>query len=451
MTWPTIFELDSGESIDIKLGDETFTIALHSVRHFWEPDYWIKNNTAHRTIKSADVAVSVNGEKLTLQHRPYEMPVTIGALKLYVETTRLWATECAIVPIADVKKDVRFSAQLADRLWGPVALRFPILTYRWRAASYNNTWSSLVPYNLLYYHRGDDFGAIPDHLEVVAILDGTVTTTPGSTAKGSNVVSIAGDEQADKHTLSVRYAHMNIETIDPLLQPGTHVKAGQVIGKTGCTWEGWHSQWADPHLHISFQLDGVTISPYPFLVEAYLRDYSDSLMAVAGGYHFTDLESPVVLDGTRTVVRDSSEQVHYTWHLHTGEICQGSIAHIRYLLPGQYAEELVVQTSSGYEDRDYAHVRVYEKKQTHQDELAYGWVYAYPVRGIAPGTSVLFWNRLLHMHKPVLVDFGDSTPKAEIDEETTHTYAQPGIFTVSLYGQGMDAAAVMAKIQVVVG
>jgi hypothetical protein len=36
-----------------------------------------------------------------------------------------------------------------------------------------------VPYNKLYYHRGEDYGAIPDRLDVVAPFEGTVIATPG--------------------------------------------------------------------------------------------------------------------------------------------------------------------------------------------------------------------------------------------------------------------------------
>ena len=45
-------------------------------------------------------------------------------------------------------------------------------------AVYNNTWSGLVPFNLLYYHRGEDYGAIPDLLEVVSSIDGKIVSTP---------------------------------------------------------------------------------------------------------------------------------------------------------------------------------------------------------------------------------------------------------------------------------
>src|SRR3546814_16843238 len=78
----------------------------------------------------------------------------------------------------DVEKDVRLSICLEGESWGPESLKFPILDYRWRASAYNNTWSSLVPYNKLYYHRGEDYGAIPDKLDIIAPLDGEIMDTP---------------------------------------------------------------------------------------------------------------------------------------------------------------------------------------------------------------------------------------------------------------------------------
>src|SRR3546814_19952750 len=84
--------------------------------------------------------------RATLVQRPYESPVAINGLRVYVESTRDWAQNAEYAMMEDVEKDVRLSICLEGESWGPESLKFPILDYRWRASAYNNTWSSLVPY-----------------------------------------------------------------------------------------------------------------------------------------------------------------------------------------------------------------------------------------------------------------------------------------------------------------
>ncbi|MGC9350261.1 MAG: hypothetical protein ACP5JG_19120, partial [Anaerolineae bacterium] len=193
MGWPLLVELDQGETVRFDLLGETHTVKLHDVIHRWQPDYWVEENPSHRTLQEAEIYLDLDGLRVHLTHRPYQMPIRMGSLHLYVETTHRWATECTYASLP-VEKAVRLSIQDADAPWSPVPLRFPIRGYRWLANSYNNSWSALVPYNKLYYHRGEDFGAIPDELPVVAILGGTVTASTVPNAEGSNGISIRSPE-----------------------------------------------------------------------------------------------------------------------------------------------------------------------------------------------------------------------------------------------------------------
>jgi hypothetical protein len=60
-------------------------------------------------LRKAHIILTVNGIKVNLKHRPYEMPVTVGDVRLYVETTRFWATGFTIAPLPTAEKDVRLS------------------------------------------------------------------------------------------------------------------------------------------------------------------------------------------------------------------------------------------------------------------------------------------------------------------------------------------------------
>ncbi|MBN2003708.1 MAG: PKD domain-containing protein [Anaerolineae bacterium] len=439
--WPSRFALDVAETGEVYVAGQVHKVTLHAAEHVWEPDYWIAGNAAHRTLREARVMVTVDGVEATLRLRPYQAPVEVGGLRLYIESTCAWDSEVTAGAEAPAK-DVTFSAVSAGQSWGPDDLRFPIRDYRWRGATYNNTWSALAPYNSLYYCQGEDFGAIPDRLDVVAMRDGVVVASPLPSAKDSNLIAIsAGD-------FVMRYAHINIETLSPRLTVGARVQAGQVLGKTGCTWQGRRSQWADPHLHVSFVLADQLRSPYPFLVEAYLRDYPDAVLPVAGGYTFTTVGQSVTLDASCTVVRPGDAATAYIWRLHDGQTLTGQTVEVAYDAPGQYAVELTVKTEAGAVDCDFAHVRVYDPRAARPKSL--GWIYSWPLRGVHPGTPVLFWNRLLQTYGPVTIDFGDGWPGSTIENDAWYTYRAPGIYTVTVCGYGTTGEPVMSKLRVVV-
>ena len=122
---------------------------------------------------------------------------------------------------------------------------------------------------------------------------------------------------------------------------------------------------------------------------------------------------------------------------------------MQYDRPGLYAEELIVTTQSGGEDRDYAHVRVYDPAG--DGAVGCGFFYHTPVRGLRPGTPVLFWNRLQqNIAPPVTIDFGDGTPAQPVERECTHTFHAAGIYTCTLSARGLSGETVTLKMRVVI-
>ena len=459
--WPLTFELDVGQSIEVapvgSAGPVKRTIRLVSVDHEWEPDYYVRSNKEHRTIRSATVKVEVGGRAATVLCQPYQSPVDVGGLRLYAEVTRLWAARADLGRVHGVAHDVRLSCVAAGEPWGP-PMRFPIRNYRWRSSTYNNTWRSLVPYNRLYYHAGDDFGVVPDRLDVVAPFDGRVVGSPLPRGDGrSNGVSI----RAAGGPLVARLAHMNIETIDPRLVVGAEVRAGQTLGKTGNTWAGRRAQYNDPHLHVGFAVpgagaagdkggeEGTAVSTFPYLAEAYFRDYPDSVAAIAGGYVFTVPGEEIALDGGRSLARPGRRVASHRWELSDGRTIDAPTCRVRYGRPGLYSETLVVRGDDGSEDRDFLQVRVYVPDKPAQP-LAFGWLHHAPVRGVRPGTEVTFLNRLIGAVGGVRIDFGDGTPPQAIRAEAKHAYAKPGLYTVALESKGPGDAPVTVKGKVVV-
>jgi len=428
--WPTYFEMDRGGDAFEVAGR---FVSLLSVEEEWEPDRWCADNPGGRTLAAARVTVDVSGESATLLFRAHEPPRTVNGLRLYVEGVAGPAAG-GLAPLTGLAGDVRLSVVPEGVAWGPADLRHPMPGHRRAASSYANAWGALVPYNALYYHRGEDFGAIPDRLEVVSPWDGTVTRSPLPGGDG------ASNGLAVEHAcgMAVRFGHMNVEQIPGHLTAGTHVAAGEAVGRSGCTWDGRRSQTHDPHLHVGFHVAGTTVSPYPFLAEAYLREHADEegALAVAGGYRFALPGETLALDATRSLPAPGRRIVGCRWRLSDGRTADAPTAQVRYDRPGLYSEELTVIADDGSEARDFAQVRVWGSAGD-APKPAFGWVYSSPERGARPGEPVLLWNRLIGTTGPVTLDPGDgSPPRIVTDAMVTHAYPAPGLYTASLCARG---------------
>lgn len=448
--WPLVFELSYGDEFEIErtFGGKTVKrkLRLVSAEESWEADFWCEKNPDKRTLRDVKVAIEVDGKPRTLLARPFQMPTATDGLRIYVESTRTWAHHGNIAKLRWYGGDVRFSIVAEGESWGPEDFRYPVGNFRWHANTYNNIWLQLVPYNLLYYHHGHDAGAVPDILPVISMMDGVAAVSPLPEDKGgSNVLCI--DHPSGLRAL---YAHMNKETIDPRLTVGAEVKAGDVLAKTGMTWDGYKSQKGDHHLHAGLLFEGTEISTYPFMAEAYMRDYDDEVLAVAGGYAYGLPGDTVHLDGSRSIVRDGQRITNCRWRLHDGREVEGFEADVTYDKPGQYSEALIIRTDKGAEDHDYLQVRIYNAD--HGRDIARGWIYHTPVRGIVPGTVVTFENRVRNDGNGAFFDFGDGTELQPVGEylDVEHVYKKPGIYDVSLSAEDVHGERTTIQMRVVV-
>lgn len=445
--YPLMFELNKDDSMLI---DRTFnnkqivrTLYLKDFRLFTEHNNWFPESLGRCNYYKAEVDIMVSGKVYTLNLQPYQMPVTIEGLRIYVEAIKKMDEIPNLDPIKKMKKEVRFSVCLEHEPWGdPSELEFPVKNYRWRSASYYNTWGSLVPFNKLYYHRGEDIGAIPDKMDVCAWTDSEVINSPIPNGTNSNKILIR-----KMNGIEFDYYHCNIESIDTGLWISSQVKKGQYIAKTGMTWNGKHSQWMDPHLHLGMNYNGYTLSPYPYLIESYFRKYDDKVLAVAGGIRFANVGDSVELDATRSICRENEKITSFQWLLHDGTVVDRPVVKVKYEKPGYYSEELHVKTAKGGLDKDFLQVCVTDGAEK---GFASGWAYFFPVRDIKPGQTILFWNRIVNTKTDVSIDFGDGTPVQTIKDEILHSYNQKGNYTVELSSIGVNNEPVSVKLEVIV-
>ena len=437
--WPTLFELDVGEKYRLRRvvegAERTAEIRLLGLRAVDQPLPFARGQ---RGIGEVRARVAVDGVEGELVGRAYQMPQIVNGVRIGVETAKEWAGQ-GLRTVEGVTRELRLAAVFEGETWGPAAARFPIRDYRWRSSTYMNTWGSVVPQpDRLYYHRGEDYGAEPDILEVVAVHGGRVTHSPLPNGDGaSNRLSIL-----EPSGVATTYAHMDIEHVSCAMEVGTAVVAGRVLGRTGMTWQGKRSQTADPHLHVGFALAGPDGEPrtrfnsFPTLAEAYLRDYDDACLPMAGGYIFALPGQPVRLDGTRSLARAGRRIMRHVWTLSDGRSVEAASAAVTYKRPGYYVEKLTVVADDGTAWSDIAQVCVLDPGREAPRGFA-GWLYHTPVRGIWPGTTVTFraglWRRAT-----VAIDFGDGTAPVGYDRAVSHAYSQPGLYTVLV--RGTDAA-----------
>lgn len=444
--YPQVFELNIGEQHRVQLryhGKKIVRdIKLISVKPDFEP-YPLFKKGAPKIYSKVEVELEVSGKRIILLHRPYQMPVEFNGLRIYVEAIKDWALDADFQSLNNIQRQVRLSVCAGGESWGPT-MDFPIKEYRWKAGVYQNTWSALVPYNVRYYHRGEDYGAIPDKLDVVSPFDGKIISSPLPSGDGkSNAVCIQ-----NASGIIFRVAHMDMETIQDYCKAGSFVKSGIKLGKTGMTWDGRKSQVNDSHCHTELQYHGTQLASFPYLMEAYLRSYPDKIIAIAGGYQYTYAGSEVLLDATRSIARQGEQVQSYSWVLHTGEVRDSSKITVRYDHPGLYTEQLTVKTVSGAEDRDFLQVRVFDSAAN--KNIAYGWAAYHPVREIHPDTRVLFWNRLIHTKSPVLISFGDGSEITKIYKEIDHVYKSKGRYVATLCSTDINNEPVTIKMEVVV-
>ncbi len=364
------------------------------------------------------VRLLVDGEEIELVARPFQYPVTAAGLRLYLDGTKEWLGTDDVYPV-NIPKRIRLRFTAAGESWGPVGLRFPVGEYRWHATTYNNTWLGVVPQDVstTYYHKGEDFGAVPDRLPVLAPEAGVAST------EGTGVQTTSADG-----TLFWA-AHMNAANI--AVVAGQQVAAGQVLGLTG----NRGNSNADPHVHYDISWGAEEPGSFPFAADAYLRDYPDAGIPVAGGYQFMLAGETLTLDARRSLARPGRTITGYRWILHDGTTVDGPTAVLTAPTAGFYAEELRVFFDDGREERGFTQVRVFNSGAAGQLPIV-GFLYQYPVRGIGPGDEMTI------RHHPFAsecnsrtIDFGDGSPVQTVSGPQpiiAHRYASPGLYTVTV-------------------
>lgn len=444
--WPLYVELDHGAEMQVELAGRPHRLRLVSTADLTEPNGRIVSGRPPETLRESVARIEFDSTPAELRLRPYQLPVVVGDARIYLEATARNAAEADFVRLEGVQRHARIALRPRNAAWGPTDLRFPLADYRWRGTTFNNTWGAMVPSHRVYYHRGEDFGAVFERHAVLAAFAGVVEKSPLPHGDGrSNEIVVTRPDG-----VAFRASHCNVASVARHLVPGARVAAGEPLALTGNTNNGGFTMVSGTHLHWNLQAAGTRLGSFPFVVEAYFRDHPDPAVAITGGFTGTHPGRPVTLDATRSLVRPGETIARVEWHLSDGTRSDAPTLERVYDRPGVYAEELRLWTASGHESRDTLEVAVYDPAAgTRPGQLPRGWILVHPLREVRPGARVQFFYDTADA--PVVesrIDFGDGTPPAAFIGQASHTYASPGLYTATVTTPTSDGHLMTRKISV---
>jgi murein DD-endopeptidase MepM/ murein hydrolase activator NlpD len=460
-----VVDLYVGDSQTVKLCDGTRAeVKLLSLKE--------KSDSVRGAIREAKVRVQVNGQQTTLTSATYNLPLTVGEVQIDCPITKGYLAN-SDSDAWGLVKDARL------RLWpagsplvAPGTLVYP-LKQRWFAS---DTQMDNEPTFVdggerpseqkIYYHYGLDFGGAEGMVDVVAATDGLVVSAgtdmlPGyedSPVKARYDVVYMLDDQGWHY----RYSHL--QTIEAGIRPGVQVKAGHKIGVLGK--EGGSGGWS--HLHFDIQSRqpsgkwGIQ-DAYAFAWEAYRREYTPELLAVARPHCLAWVGEPMVLDGSRSW-SEFGRIVSYEWTFTDGSKASGPRVERTYTRPGAYSEILKVTDERGSAAYDFAVVQIIAKSQPDRLPPTIHAAYA-PTFNIKPGDPVTFKVRTFRTTAGKETwDFGDGSSTVTVLSDgnvnplakdgyavSVHRFKRPGDYLVRVERADDHGLTAVGHLHVQVG
>ncbi len=416
-------ELCDGKKVHVKLLDLKETIG--SVRG---------------AVREARVHVEIDGRSAWLTSANYELPKTVGNVRIDCPITRGYLQN-SNREAWGLEKDARL------RLWPagsplirPGSFVYPV-KQRWFASA---TQMANEPCYVdagerptvrkIYYHYGLDFGGAEGLVEVVAATDGLVVSARTEKLPGYDQTPVQPRYDVvyivDHRGWHYRYSHF--ESIDEAIRPGRKIRAGERLGLLGK--EGGSGGWTHLHFGVSCrQPSGKWGSQeaYAFAWEAYLRQYDPQLIAVARPHHVIFTGEEIELDATRCWSAEAKID-RYEWTFTDGTTATGPKVRRTYAQPGYYSEILKITDAAGRIDYDFAMVHVHDREKPEPVPPTIHPVY-YPTFGIRPGDEVTLKVRTFATTDGEETwDFGDGTPAVRSKSDgNVNVHAQDGYAVVT--------------------
>ena len=436
-------DLNKGEKAKLELDDDSLVnLQLLDVQH--------KQDSVCGAVREVRLQVKVDGETVELPSGNYTLPVAAGKFKLDCPVTygyyaasdldrwglvkharlRVWHRESAILP--------------AGTFLYPVKLRWSASDTQMSNEPVYVDGSEQPGLRKIFYHSALDFGGAERLVEVVSATDGLVVS------RGTNVLDAHKNKPImprydvvyvlDERGWYIRYSHLY--QIDEAIRTGGHIGAGQRIGLVGK--EGSSGGWSHLHFEItSMQPSGKwgTQDAYPFVWEAYRREYQPMMMAVARPHKVVRVGEEVVLDGSRSW--GAGGQLSYQWLLSDGTKSSGATVKKIYAEPGTFCETLQISDHNGNSDYDFCKVIVFGGANA---EAVPPSIHAccFPTQNVKVGQRITFKVRSFTKEQTgETMDFGDESKAVTVYSDgnrkrwagdgyavTDHVYDKPGDYIV---------------------
>ncbi|MHC4399914.1 MAG: PKD domain-containing protein [Planctomycetota bacterium] len=464
-----VVDLNVGQEAEVVLSNgKTATLKLLDLEE--------TRDELRNAVRRAEVTVEINGRKATLVAAFYRLPVTVGDVQV----------DCAVTKgcVQEGKNPWALDADARLRLWpaGSPWIRPGTFTYplnqRWFAS---DTQMANDPVYVdggenparksIYYHWGLDMGGAEGLADVYAATDGVVMSAGKEAAQSNEEDSPVRPRYDVIYLRDARgwyYRYSHLFSIDPAVKVGARVRQGQKIGVLGK--EGGSGGWSHLHFDVSSIQPsgryGIT-EGYAFIWQVYHAAHKTKLQAVARPHHVAWAGDRVTLDGTRSWSHRGPQHIKsLQWTFTDGIHAAGSLVERRYDKPGTYSETLKVTDAEGNVDYDFAVVQVIDRQKPDQIPPSIHAVY-YPTLDIKAGDEVTFKVRSFRVRPDEgheLWDFGDGTPKVEVQSDgnaethakdgyavTTHRYARPGHYLVSVRRTNDRGETATGRLHVRVG
>ncbi len=441
----SVVDLDIGETIEVVLTDGTKAkVQLLAVEETRDP--------IRDAVRETRVDVEVNGEKARLVSANYRLPQIVGGVQIDCPVARTLYRNANRDPWA-LEKAARLRLWPARSPWlTQGTFTYPI-RQRWLASSSQMAnepvfvdHAERLAAEKIYYHWGLDFGGSEGQDEVVSASDGLVVSVGTERLAGHEGTPVAPRYDVvyllDQRGWYYRYSHLH--SIAPGLKPGDRIRQGQRIGLLGK--EGGSGGWS--HLHFDIYAKQPSgrwgcEEAYAYVWEAYQREFSPKIIAVARPHHFTLSGDEVELDGSRSW---SAEPIaSYHWQFSDGGTAQGPKVRRTYSRPGYYSEVLRVTDEKGNTGCDVVVVIVIDRDNRDRLPPSVHVVY-HPSLENYVGQEISFKARTFGTQAgEERWDFGDGSPvrttKSDGNQkplapdgyvELKHSYEKPGVYVVSV-------------------
>lgn len=457
-------------AVDLNLGEAAkVSLADGSTAHVKLLDLQEQRDPLREAVRVARVRVEVNGTPVELVSANYRLPVTAAGVRIDCPITRGYTAGSSKKNAWGLVKDARLRLWPASStLSRPGTFTYPV-RQRWFASDTQMAneptfvnGDEIPGKTSIYYHYGLDFGGAEGLVTVVAATDGMVVSAAGellaghedSPAKPRYDVIYVRDEQGWYY----RYSHL--ARLD--VQAGQRVRMGQPIGLLGK--EGGSGGWSHLHFDISSRQPSGSWGiqdAYAYAWEAYQREHTPELIAVARPHQLVPVGQRVVLDGSLSWSA-SGDIERYEWTLSDGSSATGPIVEREYAQPGTYSEILKVVDRQGRAAWDFAVVQVARadaKQLPPTIHAAYS-----PTLGIRPGDPVTFKVRSFRTTEGQEVwDFGDGSPAVTVRSDgnanvhakdgyavTEHRFPQAGHYLVRVQRTNQRDETATAHLSVTV-